>query len=52
MDKKKVFIVTDNFLFNNGYTKCITDKLEEIFYQTLGLTKRDGMDMSAGPIKK
>lgn len=29
-----------------------TDKLEEIFYQTLGLTKRDGMDMSAGPIKK
>ena len=29
-----------------------TDKLEEIFYQTLGLTKRDGMDMSASPIKK
>ena len=30
MDKKKVFIVTDNFLFENGYTKCITDKLEEL----------------------
>ena len=30
MGKKKVFIVTDNFLFKNGYTKCITDKLEEM----------------------
>ena len=27
MGKKKVFIVTDNFLFSNGFTKCITDKL-------------------------
>ena len=30
MDKKKVFIVTDEFLFNNGYTKVITDKLNEM----------------------
>ncbi len=30
MKKKKVFIVTDNFLYNNGYTKCITDKLDEM----------------------
>ena len=30
MNKKKVFIVTDNFLFQNGYTKSITDKLEEM----------------------
>ena len=30
MDKKKVFIVTDTFLFENGYTKVITDKLEEM----------------------
>ena len=30
MGKKKVFIVTDNFLFQNGYTKGITDKLEEM----------------------
>ena len=30
MGKKKVFIVTDNFLFQNGYTKDITDKLEEM----------------------
>ena len=30
MDKKKVFIVTDAFLYNNGYTKGITDKLDEM----------------------
>ena len=30
MNKKRVFIVTDNFLFKNGYTKGITDKLEEM----------------------
>ncbi len=30
LSKKRVFIVTDNFLFNNGYTKPITDKLEEL----------------------
>ncbi|MGN0532552.1 MAG: bifunctional acetaldehyde-CoA/alcohol dehydrogenase [Eubacterium sp.] len=28
MGKKKVFIVTDSFLYNNGYTKPITDKLD------------------------
>ena len=30
MNKKRVFIVTDKFLFENGYTKCITDKLDEM----------------------
>ena len=30
MGKKKAFIVTDSFLFNNGYTKPITDKLDEM----------------------
>ena len=30
MGKKKAFIVTDSFLYNNGFTKCITDKLDEI----------------------
>ena len=30
MDKNRVFIVTDTFLFENGYTKPITDKLEEM----------------------
>jgi len=28
--RKKVFIVTDNFLYNNGYTKPVTDKLDEM----------------------
>ena len=30
---KKAFIVTDNFLYNNGYTKPITDKLDEMGIQ-------------------
>ena len=30
MGKKKVFIVTDQFLYKNGYTKGITDKLDEM----------------------
>ncbi len=30
MGKKKVFIVTDTFLYKNGYTKVITDKLDEM----------------------
>ena len=30
LDRKKVFIVTDKFLYENGYTKGITDKLDEL----------------------
>ena len=30
MNKKKVFIVTDQFLYKNGYTKCITDSLDKM----------------------
>lgn len=30
MNKKRVFIVTDTFLYENGYTKTITDKLDEL----------------------
>ena len=30
MHKKKAFIVTDSFLYNNGYTKPIEDKLNEM----------------------
>ena len=30
MHKKRAFIVTDSFLFKNGYTKCITDKLNAL----------------------
>ncbi|MBP3330130.1 MAG: bifunctional acetaldehyde-CoA/alcohol dehydrogenase [Clostridia bacterium] len=30
MGKKRAFIVTDTFLYENGYTKPITDKLDEM----------------------
>ena len=30
MNKKRVFIVTDQFLYKNGYTKPVTDKLDEM----------------------
>lgn len=33
LNKKKAFIVTDSFLYNNGYTKPITDKLDEMGIQ-------------------
>ena len=33
MGKKKAFIVTDSFLYHNGYTKPITDKLDEMGIQ-------------------
>ncbi len=32
-DKKKAFIVTDTFLYKSGYTKPITDKLDEMGIQ-------------------
>ena len=36
LNKKRVFIVTDKFLYENGYTKVVTDKLDEmgIVYET------------------
>ncbi len=30
MGKKRAFIVTDSFLYKSGFTKCITDKLDEM----------------------
>ncbi len=33
MHKKKAFIVTDSFLYHNGHTKPITDKLDELGIQ-------------------
>lgn len=30
MGKKKAFVVTDSFLYKSGFTKCITDKLDEM----------------------
>ena len=43
LNKKKVFIVTDSFLFQNGYTKPVTDKLESlgIAYQTFSDVEPD-----------
>ncbi len=57
MGKKKAFIVTDSFLYNNGYTKPITDKLDEMGIQhttffevapdpTLGCARLCGFSMS------
>ncbi len=55
---KKAFIVTDNFLYENGYTKPITDKLDEMgiahttFFNvqpdpTLGNAKEGAAQMAA-----
>ena len=33
MGKKRAFIVTDSFLYHNGYTKTVTDKLDEMGIQ-------------------
>ena len=43
MGKKRAFIVTDSFLFKNGFTKPITDKLDElgIVYQTFSDVEPD-----------
>lgn len=58
MGKKKAFIVTDTFLYQNGYTKSITNKLDEMgithaeFYQvepdpTLACAKAGAAQMAA-----
>ena len=44
MDKKRVFIVTDSFLFQNGYTKVITDKLDE-----MGIVHTTFFDVESDP---
>ncbi len=44
MNKKRAFIVTDSFLFNNGYTKPITDKLNE-----MGITHTTFFDVEPDP---
>jgi acetaldehyde dehydrogenase/alcohol dehydrogenase len=44
MGKKKAFIVTDSFLYNNGFTKCITDKLDE-----MGITHTTFFDVAPDP---
>lgn len=58
MGKKRAFIVTDSFLYKNGYTKPITDKLDEMgivhecFFDvepdpTLSCAKRGAAQMTA-----
>lgn len=47
LNKKKIFIVTDNFLYSNGYTKPITDKLDQ-----LGLQHAEFFDVSPDPTLK
>ena len=44
MGKKKAFIVTDSFLYHNGYTKPITDKLDE-----LGIAHTTFFDVAPDP---
>ena len=44
---KKAFIVTDNFLYENGYTKPITDKLDE-----MGIAHTTFFDVQPDPTLK
>ena len=44
LNRKKAFIVTDKFLFENGYTKPITDKLD-----SLGIVHTVFFDVSPDP---
>ena len=44
MGKQRAFLVTDNFLYSAGYTKPITDKLDEMGNSARGLLQR-----GAGP---
>ncbi len=43
-DKKRVFVVTDKFLFENGYTKNITDKLD-----SMGIVHQTFCDVTPDP---
>ncbi|MEG0894627.1 MAG: bifunctional acetaldehyde-CoA/alcohol dehydrogenase, partial [Oscillospiraceae bacterium] len=43
-DKKRVFVVTDKFLFENGYTKNITDKLD-----SMGIVHQTFSDVTPDP---
>lgn len=44
MDKKKVFIVTDSFLYKNGYTKVVTDQLD-----AMGISHTTFYDVAPDP---
>ncbi len=44
MNKKKAFIVTDSFLYHNGYTRAITEKLD-----SMGITHTTFFDVAPDP---
>ena len=44
MNKKRAFIVTDTFLYKNGYTKEVTDKLDE-----MGIVHETYFDVTPDP---
>lgn len=44
LGKKKAFIVTDQFLYKNGYTKAITDKLDQ-----MGIVHETFFDVAPDP---
>ena len=44
MGKKKAFIVTDQFLYKNGYTKAVTDKLD-----SMGIIHETFFDVAPDP---
>ncbi len=44
LNKKRVFIVTDSFLYKNGYTKVVTDKLDE-----MGIVHKTFYDVQPDP---
>ncbi len=47
LGKKRAFIVTDTFLYENGYTKAITDKLDE-----MGIVHTTFFDVQPDPTLK
>ena len=47
MNKKRAFIITDTFLYENGYTKAITDKLDE-----MGIAHTTFFDVQPDPTLK
>ncbi len=44
LGKKKAFVVTDSFLYNNGYTKRVTDELDK-----MGITHTTFFDVQPDP---
>ncbi len=44
LGKNKAFIVTDSFLYHNGYTKAVTDKLDE-----MGISHTTFFDVAPDP---